>query len=62
MFQPSGMNAWRRLMGLRDAPWDDPSFVVSEVALEFLRSASRAVNTRKSKKAAELARAQVRPS
>jgi hypothetical protein len=61
-FQPSGMSAWRRLMGLRDAPWDDPSYVVSEVALEFLRSASRAVNMRKSKKAAEAAQPQARPS
>ena len=56
------MNVWRRMMGLRDAPWADPSFVVSEVALEFLRSANRSVNMRKSKKAVESAQPQVRPS
>jgi hypothetical protein len=61
-FQPSGMSLWRRTMGLHDAPWDDPSYVVSEVALEFLRSANRAVNQRKARKAADPAQPQVRPS
>jgi hypothetical protein len=46
-FQPSGMSTWPRLTGLRDAPWDDPTFVAGEVALEFLRSASRTVKRRK---------------
>ncbi|MGP7996289.1 MAG: hypothetical protein ACLPKI_02970 [Streptosporangiaceae bacterium] len=50
-FQPSGVSTWRRLAGLRDAPWDDPAFVTGEVTLEFLRSARRAADKRKPKKA-----------
>jgi hypothetical protein len=48
-FEPSGMSSWRRLMGLRDAPWDDPSFVVGEVALEFLQRTTRVAQVRSSK-------------
>jgi hypothetical protein len=29
-FEPSGMSLWRRLAGLRDAPWDAPSFIIGE--------------------------------
>lgn len=30
--EPSDMSVWRRVMGLRDAPWDAPLLVVSEIA------------------------------
>jgi hypothetical protein len=50
-FQPSGMSIWSRLTGLRDAPWDDPTFAAGELALEILRGAARAVKTHKRKTA-----------
>ncbi len=33
--EPSDMSMWRRLMGLRDAPWDTPFLVVSELAYKM---------------------------
>jgi hypothetical protein len=29
--EPSNISLWRRLLGLRDAPWDTPFLVVSEL-------------------------------
>lgn len=40
-FEPSGMSLWRRLAGLRDAPWDAPSFVAGEVAREIVERTTR---------------------
>jgi hypothetical protein len=34
-FEPSGINPWRRLGGLRDAPWDAPSFILAEALVEL---------------------------
>ena len=34
-FEPSGMSPWRRLGGLRDAPWDEPSFIIGEALAEL---------------------------
>jgi len=40
-FEPSGLSLWRRLMGLRDAPWGDPSLVFGEIAFELRRRVTR---------------------
>jgi len=40
-FEPSGMSPWRRLAGMRDAPWDAPSFVLSEMAIEAVERTTR---------------------
>ena len=40
-FEPSGMSPWRRLAGLRDAPWNAPSFVAGEVAREIVERITR---------------------
>jgi hypothetical protein len=48
-FEPSDMSSWRRAMGLRDAPWSVPSFVLGEVALEFHQRATRYARVRNSK-------------
>ena len=50
-FDPSGMSSWRRLMGLRDAPWGAPSFIFGEVTLQFLQRATRLARVRNSKMA-----------
>ena len=34
-FEPSGMSPWQRLGGLRDAPWDAPSFIIGEALVEL---------------------------
>ncbi len=34
-FEPSGISPWRRLGGLRDAPWDVPSFILGEALVEL---------------------------
>jgi len=34
-FGPSGMSAWRRLAGLRDAPWNAPSYIIGEALSEL---------------------------
>ena len=34
-FEPSGMSPWQRLGGLRDAPWDAPSFIIAEALVEL---------------------------
>ncbi len=34
-FEPSGISPWRRLGGLRDAPWDAPSFIIAEAVVEL---------------------------
>ena len=33
--EPSGMSPWRRLAGLRDAPWGAPSFIIGEALVEL---------------------------
>ncbi len=40
-FEPSGMSPWRRLAGLRDAPWYSPSFVAGEIAIELVGRTTR---------------------
>lgn len=40
-FEPSGMSVWRRLAGLRDAPWYSASFVAGEVAIEVVERTTR---------------------
>ena len=40
-FEPSRMSLWRRLGGLRDAPWDAASFVAGEVARETVERTTR---------------------
>jgi hypothetical protein len=40
-FEPSGINPWRRLASLGDAPWDAPSFIFGE-ALVAVRNRLRA--------------------
>lgn len=44
-FEPSGMSPWRRLAGLRDAPWDAKSFVMGEVAIEAVERSTRLVKS-----------------
>jgi hypothetical protein len=34
-FEPSGISPWQRLGGLRDAPWDAPSFIIGEALVEL---------------------------
>jgi len=40
-FEPSGMSPWRRLRGLRDAPWDSTSYVAGEIAIELVERTTR---------------------
>jgi hypothetical protein len=40
-FEPSGMSLWRRLAGMRDAPWDAKAFVMGEVAIEAIERSTR---------------------
>ena len=35
------MSPWRRLAGLRDAPWDAKSFVLGEIAIEAVERSTR---------------------
>jgi len=44
-FEPSGMSPWRRLRGLRDAPWGSPSFVAGEIATEVVERTTRLVKS-----------------
>lgn len=51
-FEPSGMSLWRRLGGLRDAPWDEPSFIFGEVLAELRARARERVMARVARLAA----------
>jgi len=40
-FEPSDMSLRRRLMGLRDAPWSNPSLIFGEMVYEFQRRTTK---------------------
>jgi predicted ATP-grasp superfamily ATP-dependent carboligase len=50
---PSDMSMWRRLIGLRDAPWDAPSMVAAEMVVELGERVKRAAPMTKPGKAAK---------
>ena len=45
-FEPSGMSLWQRLGGLRDAPWDEPSFIIGEALAELRARAGERIRAR----------------
>ena len=45
-FEPSGMGLRKRIAGLRDAPWNEPVFVVSETLAELRLRAGERVRAR----------------
>ena len=60
-FEPSGMSLWRRLAGLRDAPWYSASFVAGEVAIELVGRTTRLLKSLVSRVANSRNRARVLP-
>jgi len=45
-FEPSGMSLRQRLGGLRDAPWDEPSFIIGEALAELRARAGERIRAR----------------